>query len=521
MTDRPHDRAFSPSPHRTGRRFRHRTHLLLAGWCLLCVVAAALLVSQSVWSNERAFESAAARLADQVTDRALIAETALEGFSAFVMSQPSLDHAAAAEFAKTLLRRYPFLYKFEVAQKVGYTQRTALEEHLSAIYPGFRIRRFDYDDRRHWRDAPDASSYYPIVFQEPHFTDHREIVGLDLHSSDLLVEAMRESFVRGIPMATRPFTLVEDATGYVIHRALDHGNDEPFTADRYALLALRADRLFGDLATHHPTLAIRLTQGRDPGDGQGTTRLIDAGGQDSSRLERSILPAFDYSLSLADAVPSQPFELTASWQMTWRDLNLPLLLGLMLLALAAPLLARPFATSYFENRLAGLDSEGVLYQMANFDALTGVANRHRLLEEMELTLLRAERDNRGFCLLFIDIDQFKQVNDRLGHAAGDAVLVDFCHRVSAMLRADETMGRLGGDEFVLLTSDGSEPIDVPALTQRVTAALSNPIRYRKHEIPLHVSIGHACYPADGRNIKALLDAADRRMYRDKQARRSA
>ena len=492
--------------------------MLLAGWSLLCLVAAMLVVWQSVWSSKLAFESAAGQLTAHIIDRALVAETALEGFSAFVMAHPSLDHAAAAAYAKTLLARYPFLYKFEVARKVEHAQRVALEDRLSDVYPGFRIRRFDYDRARHWRDAPDASIYYPIVFQEPYFSDNREIVGLDLYSSDILVAAMRESFLLGMPMATQPFYLVEEASGYVIHRALDHSDgtiDAPFTADRYALLALRADRLFGDLATRYPTLAIRLTHGSDEDLASSPARLIDAVGQAASPLEQSFLPAFDYSLSLAGAIPSQPFQLTSSWQMTWRDLDLPLLLGLLVLALAAPILARPFAVAYFENRLAGLDSEGLLYQMANFDSLTGVANRHRLLEELELTLLRAERDKRGFCLLFVDIDQFKQVNDRLGHAAGDAVLVEFCHRVTERLRADETLGRLGGDEFVLLTSDSSEPIDVPALAQRVREAIATPIRHRQQAIPLEVSIGHACYPADGRNINALLDAADRRMYRDK------
>jgi len=215
-------------------------------------------------------------------------------------------------------------------------------------------------------------------------------------------------------------------------------------------------------------------------------------------------------------VPSHPFRLTLQRQMHWEDLNLPLIAGLLLLMIAAPLFARRFAVAYFENRLERLDSEGMLYQMANFDALTGAANRHRLNEHLELTILRAERDKAGFCLLFVDIDRFKRVNDERGHAAGDAVLVEFCERLHGLLRADEMLGRLGGDEFILVTSTAVTPLDIPALIERVRAAFDTPVRYRRQTIPIRVSVGHACFPRDGRNISALLGIADRRMYADKR-----
>ena len=352
----------------------------------------------------------------------------------------------------------------------------------------------------------------------------RQIVGLDLNSSVLLIEAMQQSYQLGLPVATRPFVLAEDVIGYVIHRALDGDVGrvmEPLTSTRYALLALRADRLFGDLAESHPNLAIRLTHAGADDDDRRAVHLIETSGQTSTPIERLVLPRFEQVLPLETVVPSQPFLLTSTWQMTWRDLDPPLLIGLVSVALIVPLFARRFALAYFENRLAGLNSEGTLYQMANFDALTGVANRHRLTEQLELTLLRARRDETRFCLLFMDIDGLKAVNDRLGHAAGDAVLVTFCGRLNDLLRGDEMLGRFGGDEFVLLTSDNAVPTDVMALIGRIRNEADKPWYYRKKEIRLGVSIGYACYPADGSNIAALLETADRRMYREKQDRRSA
>lgn len=502
--------------------FRRTKRLIFFAWLLVTTTALMLVLWQAVWVSEREFEHSAAEVANAITDRALVAETALEGFSAFVASQSPFDHDATADYARMLLARYPFLYKFEVAQQIAHAERAALERRISAIYPGFEVLQFDYADTRQWHSAPIANSYFPIIFQEPYFSDERQIVGLDLNSARFLIDAMRTSFTLGLPMATRPFVLAENVTGYVIHRALDRSPGTvaaPLTATRYGLLALRADRLFGDVSERHPALAISLSHVDNTQAFVEPVRLIETHGRDSTAVERLLLPRFQRSLSLERTVPSQPFQLNLTWQMTWQDLDLPLLIGLILVAVLAPLFARRFALAYFDDRLAGLDSEGALYQMANFDALTGVANRHRLTEQLEITLLRAERDGTQFCLLFMDVDGFKAVNDRLGHAAGDAMLVTFCERLGTLLRGDEMLGRLGGDEFVLLTSDNTGRVGVTSLIERVKNEARRPLMYRKQSVPIDISVGHACYPDDGRNIAALLDVADRRMYQEKKRHR--
>jgi diguanylate cyclase (GGDEF)-like protein len=246
---------------------------------------------------------------------------------------------------------------------------------------------------------------------------------------------------------------------------------------------------------------------------------VQTQGRDSTSIERLLLPRFRQSVSLVGAVPSQPFEVELAWQMHWRDLNLPLLIGLILGVALVPSLARRFALAYFEHRLARLDSNGELYQMANFDSLTGVANRRRLIDQLEITLLRAARDKTQFCLLFMDIDGFKDVNDRLGHAAGDAILVAFCERLGTLLRGDEMLGRLGGDEFVIITGDNTGPADIASLIARIKAETRRPLLYGQQQVPFDFSVGHACYPSDGSSIAALLDVADGRMYREKQHHR--
>jgi diguanylate cyclase len=279
---------------------------------------------------------------------------------------------------------------------------------------------------------------------------------------------------------------------------------------------LRIDRFIGDIVEEHRTVAIEVSHMADDASGEQAARLLPTWGEDATVLERWLLPRFQRSLSLAQAVPSQPFQVDLAWQMGWRDLNLPLLIGVTVLAGLVPLFARRFALAYFEQRLARLDSDGEHYQMANFDALTGVANRHRLLDQLEITLLRARRDKTQFCLLFLDIDGFKTINDRLGHAAGDAILVGFSERLGSLLRGDEMLGRLGGDEFVIITGDNTGPDDMAVFVERIKHGSRQPLIYRKEAVPIAFSVRHACYPIDGRSTMALLDVADRRMYLEKQ-----
>lgn len=508
--------------HRPTVTFRVKERVLLAGWVVLCLILLASIILQSIWSKQKEFERSTGFFAHHVTDRALIAETALEGFSAFVMSRPEFDQVTASDFAKNLLVRYPFLYMFEVAQKVDHSGRSKIEERLAEIYPGFEIRHFAYDGDRQWRIAPPADDYYPIVFQEPYFSDEREIVGLDLYSTDILIAAMRESSRLGRPMATQPFNLAEDVLGYVIHRPLDseiNATGRPLTAPRYALLALRADRLFGGLRSNQQGTSIRLAYAQTRNHDTSDMALINSVGPSPTKAEALLLPSFQHTTALGDFVPSQPFRLSQTQQMTWSDLNLFLLFLVSLFAFAVPILARRFATAYADDKIREMDAEGHLYQLANFDSLTGAANRYRLLDQLETTLLRATRDKDTFCLLFIDIDQFKTLNDGHGHAAGDAVLVGFARRVMEFLRSNEVFGRLGGDEFVLIASESHESA-VQALIGRVKEKAAEPTIYRGQPLSIDVSIGYACYPTDGRNMNSLLDAADKRMYQEKRAPKS-
>src|SRR5690606_801833 len=149
-------------------------------------------------------------------------------------------------------------------------------------------------------------------------------------------------------------------------------------------------------------------------------------------------------------------------------------------------------------------------QRAFHDDLTGLANRSLFLDRLAHAL---ERREPGCAVLFCDLDDFKAVNDGLGHAAGDLVLVETARRLQRCVRSGDTVGRVGGDEFAILLEDGDETT-ASALAERIVAAVAEPLRIGGKEVVMSVSIGVAV--SDGRNADTLLRDADTAMYAAKR-----
>jgi diguanylate cyclase len=161
---------------------------------------------------------------------------------------------------------------------------------------------------------------------------------------------------------------------------------------------------------------------------------------------------------------------------------------------------------------------GLKYQQQAYrDALTQLPNRLAFEVELERQLAELSHDPRRLALLFIDLDQFKWVNDNLGHAAGDSVLVTVAERMSARLRDTDTLFRLGGDEFSLLVTEGAEPAAVRLLAERLIAAVREPLVIDGRPVPVGATVGIAFAPEDARDAQTLLLRADAAMYAAKRA----
>lgn len=158
-----------------------------------------------------------------------------------------------------------------------------------------------------------------------------------------------------------------------------------------------------------------------------------------------------------------------------------------------------------------------LEYLAQFDVLTRLPNRMVLMDRLQIALARACRDGTLVSLLFVDLDDFKRVNDSLGHAMGDLLLQRVAGRLQGCVRASDTVARLGGDEFVVLLESGHHKDHAHTVAHKILAAFSHPFDLEGNLLHMYPSIGTALYPDDGGDAAALLEHADRSMYLCKQA----
>jgi diguanylate cyclase (GGDEF)-like protein/PAS domain S-box-containing protein len=161
-----------------------------------------------------------------------------------------------------------------------------------------------------------------------------------------------------------------------------------------------------------------------------------------------------------------------------------------------------------------------LEHQANHDALTGLANRSLLRDRLDQALVYAQRHGRLAMVAFVDLDNFKLINDSLGHSAGDQLLQIVAQRLQACVRKGDTVARLGGDEFVLILSDQGVQDSQHGMMERVIAAVSEPCDIEGRELRVTCSIGISVYPDDAEDAETLLRMADAAMYRAKDVGRN-
>ena len=197
-----------------------------------------------------------------------------------------------------------------------------------------------------------------------------------------------------------------------------------------------------------------------------------------------------------------------------------LLAGLMVLALGAFAgLWRHLVVHLGDAETAFAEKQAEVTRLALHDPLTGLANRRYLHMQLDSAIARALRDKVRFAVLVIDLDGFKPINDRHGHAAGDEVLMEVSRRLNAQVRKGEIVARLGGDEFVVvLSADATGDAPIRA-AHRLIACLSEAIMLPQGEVRVSASVGVAFYPDDGAQTDDLIRKADVALYRAKNVAR--
>lgn len=247
---------------------------------------------------------------------------------------------------------------------------------------------------------------------------------------------------------------------------------------------------------------------------QAASRKQMVESENCNMLIRSIyLPEYD----LYTVVQQYPGQLWNAWKtrMTWPTVLFFMMLsgGLILYKIALRM----------DRRIADerQHHEEHLIHQANHDALTGLPNRLLVMDRMEQVIHRAKRENTQAGLFFLDLDNFKRINDSLGHMVGDQLLQLAAERLKNALREVDTVARLGGDEFLVLIDGIKDKTSVQILAEKILNAFSLPFHLQNRTLYTTTSIGIALYPEDAEHAHGLLQAADTAMYQAKGAGRNA
>lgn len=160
--------------------------------------------------------------------------------------------------------------------------------------------------------------------------------------------------------------------------------------------------------------------------------------------------------------------------------------------------------------------EQELAHRANHDAMTGLANRNLLDSLLSRSISQAKRNKTLLGILFLDLDNFKQINDTLGHQAGDEVICEMGRRIATSVRDVDTVARIGGDEFVVVLHEPTSDLYITDVVHRILGAIGRRLSIREHVLYLNCSIGIALYPKDGQTPADLMMHADTAMYRAKE-----
>ncbi|MBI2236614.1 MAG: EAL domain-containing protein [Magnetospirillum sp.] len=166
-------------------------------------------------------------------------------------------------------------------------------------------------------------------------------------------------------------------------------------------------------------------------------------------------------------------------------------------------------------------TEERIKNLAYFDVLTGLPNRRLFTDRLQVAVANAHRHGQQLAIMFLDLDLFKRINDTLGHALGDMVLVETAKRLGLCVREGDTVARLGGDEFTILLPELAHVEDAAKLAERMIAHVKQPFMVDDHELYVTTSIGIAVYPDDGTTVDTLIKNADTAMYRVKDLGRNS
>jgi diguanylate cyclase (GGDEF)-like protein len=498
-------------------------HVVVLTWVILFVAVMSGIVAVDLQRAEKKFADHVSTHFQQANDRVHINESILEGFTAMISTSNSYDRAGIRSYAQKMLKQYPHIFKFEIVEKVPADKLESFAEYYHRnIYPDFKVKAFSYESDRQWQAVEEAPYHLVIVFMEPSSPESRELLGLDIGSNEFLMRALQKSEQQEeTAVSTDPFTLVQGHLAYLLQRPIvefGYGGASSFSKSGaqggFVQLVILADTLLDRARYVSPGMrGLLYNPSFSSTDSKGHLHLHE--GLEAGWLESRLFPRLSINKVLDSR--SQPFVLLMEQQLgwsiiSWGKLGLTLLIALITFGGMAV-----YARLYFRNEMERTEMTARLFHLANHDALTGLANRNLLNDRLNHAISQTARQEGQLAVLFLDLEEFKEVNDAYGHDAGDGVLRRAAERLRACVRAGDTVARLGGDEFVLVLENIADQGDVDHVVEKIKTGFEQPFDVKSHSIILGINIGTAIYPRNGTEGDTLIRYADSSMYEDKRS----
>ena len=486
-----------------GNNFTHNPrkiyHVVVIIWVILFVTVMSGIVAVDLQRAEKKFADHANMHFHQANDRVHFNESVLEGFAAMVSTSNSHDRARIRTYAQKMLKQYPHIFMFEIVEKVSHDQLKGFTEYYRrSVDPEFEVKAFGYETDRRWHPVKEMPYHMPIVFMEPCPPESRKVLGLDISSNGFFMRALEESIRLKRSISSDPFKLVEGDLAYLVHRPIpepDKGGlaqvGNSGAQGGLVMLVIRADTLL-DRASHVlPGMRELLYNSSfSSTDTEGHLHLHE--GSEVGWLESRIFPRLSMNKVLDSQ--SQPFVLLVERQLGWSIISWGKLGLTLLIALITFGVMVVYARLYLRKDIERTETTARLFHLANHDALTGLANRNLLTDRLSHAITQTARQEGQLAVLFLDLEEFKEVNDTYGHDAGDGVLKRAAERLRACVRAGDTVARLGGDEFVLVLENISGQGDVDHVVEKIKTGFEQPFDVNSHSIMLGINIGSAVYP---------------------------
>ena len=499
--------------------------ILLAAWLTIIAFAAHLLLSAQISRWEGHFDEDVQLMAGEVKQKLDTNEAVLAGFSAFLHAVDRSDTDSTMRYAASAASAYPHIYMIEVARQVALSEQKGLETSLRKGWrPDFAIKSFPAITGHVAEDEQPKTATWPILFMYPSLPDAQAIYGVRLETVDYLSQTMALAHNNIRPVVSPVFDLYEGGSAYILLQEVNRATRTASSALNFfgntmiALLVIKTQALLpnhGKLIDHQNiAFTARLASATNL-----DSLLFEQKAAESGALDKLFLPNLKRRLKIDN--PSQPAIMSFNRQLRWQDLLNSETLT-MLILLGGALLIVPWVTLRHYRSLdrAAEEHERAAY-LATHDMLTELPNRFLFTDRFDQAHRNWLRNGTPFALLLVDLDRFKEINDRYGHEIGDQVLIASSKRMAAELRACDTVARHGGDEFIILLANIEKVLDAANVGKKLLDAVAETIETSAGPLNIHCSIGIAVCPLHGETLDVLRRLADRAMYESKNLGRNA